>query len=221
MKFNAGRDLLILAAIGAVVAFLYSVGDRSGNDGTPPAAAIMSNDDARKTHVTIANPAELSGARAEEVYQAIRPTLRAAYALSEDSIADAYQGWRRYNSAPYPSTNHGDRFANNYANDLAADYGNYENIGRLPEGALIVKDTFTVTGDGNILVGPFFAMEKMAAGFSPDDGDWRYMMIAPDGELVGLSGGINAAKVAFCAACHRKAAAQDYLYFLPEDVRVK
>ena len=175
-----------------------------------------------KTHLTIANPANLSGARAEEVYRAIRDPLRADYAQSDDPVALQYMGWKRYNTAPYRSTQYGERFVNNYANDEAAGYIKYETLGRLPPGAMIAKDSFAVSDQGAILTGPLFLMEKMEPGFNARDGDWRYMMIRPDGSIAGLSGGVNAENVAFCAECHNTAPkSQDRLFLMPERVRVR
>jgi hypothetical protein len=68
--------------------------------------------------------------------------------------------------------------------------------------------------------GPLFIMEKMAAGFSPESGDWRYIMIMPDGAVFGTTKGKNADKVGFCAECHGLVGeTQDSLYFLPEEYR--
>ena len=175
-----------------------------------------------KSHLTIANPASLSGPRAEEIYQAIRDRLGDDYAQSGDPIASQYAAWKRYNKTPYRSNSHGERFVNNYANDMAGDYIKYEKLDRLPSGAMIVKDSFTVTDRGAILTGPFFLMEKMEAGFNARDGDWRFMMIRPNGTVAGLSGGVNSRNVEFCAECHNAApASHDRLFFMPENVRLR
>lgn len=184
--------------------------DASRAKAKPPAA-----------HLTIADPASLSGARAEGVYQAIRARIRENYALSGDPVVMAYQNWRRYNKVPYRSPNHGERFVNNYANDQAGRYRLFEKLGSLPQGAVVIKDSFTVTRRGQVMTGPFFLMEKLAPGARPETGDWLFMMIRPDGALMGITGGQGTANVAFCAACHNKApAGQDHLYFLPEEFRV-
>ena len=79
-----------------------------------------------KSHMTIGHPASLSGARAENVHLAVRNALRENYMRSGDPTATAYQNRRRYNTAPYRSRSHGERFLNNYGNDLASGYGAYE-----------------------------------------------------------------------------------------------
>ncbi len=72
------------------------------------------------------------------------------------------------------------------------------------------------------MTGPFFLMEKLAPGVSPATSDWLYMMIRPDGALMGITGGKGSANVTFCAKCHNKAlAGQDHLFFLPEEFWVR
>ncbi len=62
-------------------------------------------------------------------------------------------------------------------------------------------------------------MEKMAAGFSDDTGDWRYTMIMPDGSLFGVTKGEGAERVEYCIGCHLARERYDHLYFPPEEYR--
>jgi hypothetical protein len=48
--------------------------------------------------------------------------MEEAFDLAEPSPAHGYLGWDRYNSAPYLSSTHGNRYASHYANRLAAGY---------------------------------------------------------------------------------------------------
>lgn len=174
----------------------------------------------RGAHMTIADPAALSGDRAEAVYQAIRSQISGNYSVSGDPVVSAYQSWQRYNTAPYRSSLHGERFVNNYANRSAARYARFEKLGAMPPGAIIAKDSFNVTKSGQVLTGPFFLMEKKPPGFNPASNDWLFMMIRPDGGLVGITRGRGSDNVVFCAECHNKApAGQDNLYLLPKKVR--
>ena len=172
-------------------------------------------------HPRIPNAASLSGERAEAVYQSIRRTIRQNYAASDEPLALAYQSWQRFNRLPYRSPNHGARFVNHYGNDLAADYAKYENLKPLPPGAIVIKDSFLVTRQGVVQTGPLFVMEKMEPGFVSAAGTWRFWMLRSDGSLLGMTGGPDAAKVQFCAECHKSAGpGQDYLYFMPVDARL-
>lgn len=173
-------------------------------------------------HPAIADPANISPERAEEIYQAIRDRLREQYAQSGDPVFLAYQNWTRHTRLPYRAGSHGERFVHHYANRLAERYKDLEQAGALPVGSIVIKDSFTVTGQGQVMYGPLFLMEKMPAGFRSAAGTWRFMMLREDGAIVGLTGGKNENAVKFCAECHAKAgAAQDFLYFMPDEARPK
>ena len=172
-------------------------------------------------HFRIEQPAELSGSDALSLYQRILDDVVAGYRLSGDAVARDYRTWQRYNSAPYRSATHGERFVNNYANARGAAYGRYEDSGSLPPGAIMAKDSFAVTASGDVFTGPLFLMEKMDAGFNPPSRDWRYTMIMPDGSLFGTTGGQGDERVTFCITCHAGAGDdQDHLFYVPEDYRL-
>ena len=116
-------------------------------------------------HSKILNAATLNGARAESVYKATRGQLRKSYLRAGDPIAEAYQTWRRFNLAPYHSPNHGERFVNHYGNVEADDYGKFENLSPLPDGAIIIKDSFSVIRNGDLRSGPLFMMKKCRPDF--------------------------------------------------------
>ena len=138
---------------------------------------------------------------------------------SGDPSSAAYQGWARYNSAPYLSASHGNRFINNFANDAAKAYSRYEGAGLLPVGSVIAKDSFTVSDDGTITPGPLFLMEKMEPGFNYVSGNWRYIMVEGDGTLFGITKGPGSKKVEFCIGCHLAVEEQDHLHFIPAEYR--
>ena len=171
-------------------------------------------------HFAAPAPADLTPDEAAAIYDDIRGQMISGYRLSGNSAARNFTRWRRFNSAPYRSATHGERFVNNYANASAEAYGAYEAAGTMPPGAVVVKDTFYVSQAGGVFPGALMIMEKMEAGFSDATGDWRYSMIMPDGSLFGTTGGENAQSVAFCVDCHALAAENDYLFFLPESYRV-
>lgn len=185
-----------------------------------PAAAEQPGEPALLAHPAIADPANISPQRAEEIYQAIRDRMREVYAASGDPVFLEYQSWARYNRLPYRAASHGERFVNHFGNGAARAYSRYEAAGELPVGSIVIKDSFTVTGQGQVMTGPLFMMEKMPPEFSSPAGTWRFLMLAADGSTVGLTGGRNAAAVRFCGECHANAGvAQDYLYFMPADAR--
>jgi len=174
---------------------------------------------AEEAHIKIDKPGEVTAAAAESLYQRIAGDARDGYAISRDPVAAAYLDWRRYNTGPYLSATHGNRYVNNYANDVAvtAGYGGRRAV--MPPGAVLAKDSFTLTDDGEVFIGALFLMEKLPAGDSPSTADWRYWMILPDGSLLGDSEDDSAADVAFCHDCHKAVARRDFLFFVPKDYR--
>ncbi len=171
-------------------------------------------------HFAAPDPADLTPEQASEIYRDIRDQMMRGYRQSGDNSAMNFLRWDRYNTAPYRSATHGERFVNNYANAAAQSYGLYEEAGAMPPGAVVVKDTFYVSQAGGVFPGALMIMEKMPAGFDEATGDWRYIMIMPDGSLFGETGGENAESVAFCADCHALAATHDHLFFIPDGFRV-
>ncbi len=169
-----------------------------------------------------AGGAEVTDAEAVAVYDCLLKELKAAYAKSDNDIALSYMSWPRYSKQAYLSGTHGNRYVQNYANAEARAYGAYEKAGTMPVGSAIAKDSFAVTADGKVTIGPLFLMEKMNAGFSPSSGDWRYTMIMPNGSVFGTTLGAGGAKVRFCAECHMSVTPDvDSMMFMPDEYRIK
>ncbi len=147
--------------------------------------------------------------------------MQAGYAKSGHPVAAQYIDWPRYNKVPYRSATHGNRYVNNHANDVARDYGVFEDAGVMPAGSVVAKNSFGVSAKGQVSIGPLFVMEKMPAGFNPASTDWRYTMIMPDGSIFGTTKGASSAKVQFCVDCHMGLAEDtDSLLFIPDEYRI-
>jgi len=170
-------------------------------------------------HFRVPDPATLNAEEAERIYARLRVRMARRYRLSRLAKIRNYQKWRRYNRVPYRSVTHGQRYVNNYANPAARSYGRFENAGRMPVGAIVAKDSFTVTAGGRVSPGPLFVMEKMPEGFSYVGGDWLYTMVMPDGSLFGQSNGPGAKRMEFCIACHLAVEQQDHLFLIPKKFR--
>ncbi len=181
----------------------------------PCAAANPCNPCAPANPCAAAKAGELDEAKARAVYEGLMAKMQEAYGASGDPVATDYQGWPRFSTAPYKSATHGNRYVQNYADPKAAGaYGKYEEVGRIPTGGIVAKDSFVAKPDGSVALGPLFVMEKLQAGSSPDTADWKYTLIMPNGQT--MSGD----KTQFCAQCHKLASETDSLYFLPEEYRV-
>jgi hypothetical protein len=158
------------------------------------------------------------------VYDCLLKDLKAAYAKSGNKFAKEFTEWRRYSTRPYVSATHGGRYVQNYGNEAAKAYGNYEKAGEMPEGAVLAKPSFTVSAKtGRASLGPLFLMEKMGEGWHPKADDWRYTMIMPNGQTVGTTKGEGSGNVEFCIQCHKLGTPDDVdsIMFLPEDLRVR
>lgn len=173
-------------------------------------------------HLSIERPRVLSDAEAIVIYENIRERMHAGYGRAGNPAIADLCAWPRYNRAPYLSVTHGRRYINNYANRLARAYGRYEEAGPMPVGAVLAKDSFTVTRQGAVFAGALFLMEKMPAGFNPASHDWRYTMIMPDGSLFGTTKGEGSERVEFCVTCHEAVdAEQQQLFFVPPAYRIE
>ena len=160
-------------------------------------------------------------AEARSLYDCLKAMMRAGYARSGNRIAAAFADWKVYNSRPYVAQTHAARYVNNYANAAAKAYGRFEKAGRMPPGAVLAKDSFSVDANGQGVPGPLFLMEKMARGFNAASGDWRYSMIMPSGRVVGVTKGRGSATVKFCHECHMSVAeSQDSMMLIPEEARI-
>lgn len=169
-----------------------------------------------------AEPVELSEAEANAAYDCIIGEMQAAYAKSGLAVAKDYAGWKNYSRVAYSSATHGSRFVNNYANAAGHNYGKYEESGPMPEGTYLVKDSFVVSPDGQVGVGPLFIMRKMSSGWYADSGDWKYAMVMPNGSYFGETKGRNATNMTFCHECHMSVAEeQDSMFYLPEEYRLQ
>ena len=166
--------------------------------------------------------AELTAGEARKAYDCLIKDLVAGYAKSGLAVASHYKDWNVFSNQPYVSDTHGGRYVNNYGNALAASYNKYEKAGRMPVGALLAKDSFAAQGNGKVAAGPLFLMEKMAAGFNKESGNWRYTMVLPNGQVFGTTNGAGSAKMKFCYECHMSVAEeQDSLMFLPDEYRMQ
>ncbi len=161
---------------------------------------------------------KLTDAEAKAAYICVLKEMKAAYAKS-DGPAISYASWPHYSSQAYQSATHGGRYVHNYANNK--DYGKFDKVGTMPIGAVIAKDSFSVSAGGRVGVGPLVMMEKMQAGFSPEGNDWKYTFIMPNGAVYGETGSKKGVSMQFCMECHSTAADTDHLFFIPDEYRAK
>jgi len=215
-QIAAALAICLVVVLGAVAFWLQNRASRpSQQDSSFPEIA-------RPTRHFRANPADLTSLDAITVYDRIRGDMSEAYKRTGIETAQGYTSWTKYNTAPYLSATHGNRFVNNYANAIAKDYAHLDKVESLPQGSILAKDSFEVTPDGDVLTGPLALMEKMQPGFNPQSRDWRYTMIVPDGVVFGITNGEGSERVEFCIDCHVAAGDDmDHLFYVPERYRAK
>lgn len=112
-----------------------------------------------------------------------------------------YKGWSKETPKPFRSKGHNNMQVDLYVNAIGArtfksGQGNY------PPGAAIAK-----TGSKGGSMKMIFLMEKRAAGYDRDNGDWFYAGVTPDG-TVKMAGKLQSA----CADCHSAERANDYVF---------
>jgi len=166
-------------------------------------------------HLAIDRAEYLTPEEATAAHVQLAEDMERQFDLAESNPARGYLSWERYNSVPYLSSSHGNRYVSNYANRLASSYGDLGSADGMPPGAVIAKDSFTVVDDGKVLPAPLFVMEKLPPGSDAATADWRYLMILPDSTMFGDSRGAGAERVGFCHSCHERASATDYLFGVP------
>lgn len=184
------------------------------------ASNVVAQSNGHDAHIAIDNPATLSKEEALRVYSELTDQMYKGYTSSRLDIISNYQDWPKYNDAPYISATHGQRYVNNYANNIARTYGILNDGGKLAAGSVLAKDSMTITVENRILPGALFVMEKLPEGGSPQTADWRYIMVMPDGSLFGDTAGSRSKTVVYCHDCHKAMASRDFTFYVPEDYRI-
>lgn len=113
-----------------------------------------------------------------------------------------YASWTKVN--PKPIKGH-EVYVNIYVDDLAKDIYLSASGETFPVCSRIVKTH--LTGAESDTVTAVTVMVKMPAGYDPDNNDWWWGMYDKDGKVAEMSG-----KVPVCIACHKPAAAADYVF---------
>ncbi|MEE8104185.1 MAG: cytochrome P460 family protein [Planctomycetota bacterium] len=111
-----------------------------------------------------------------------------------------YTGWHKETAKPFRSKGHNNMQVDVFVNAIAARTFR-SGQGDYPPGAAIAK-----TGSKGGAMKMIFLMEKRAAGYDRDNGDWFYAGVAADGTVK------TAGKLGACAACHSADPANDYVF---------
>jgi hypothetical protein len=132
-----------------------------------------------------------------------------------------WQSYTRLNKVAFESQTHGGRMVDVYVNAIGIDA--YRSSSPMPVGSIVVKPSHQADGTE----GPVFVMEKRAAGFNSEHGDWYFAIhwADPPGEWKQKVGGgpiywrTPSPKVSYCADCHDAYDDHDSLGGVPEAER--
>lgn len=141
----------------------------------------------------------LSGAAAASVMDCVMAYTH--YDASGHIFARDYPNWERRDAAPLQSPPHSDRYVAVYANERATTQSPQLSVGKPQLGAVIATPSFSVAEDGAVSAGPLVLLEKMQRGFLTYAGNWRYTVIAPDGQIVAVSKSLHHDDLPFCKTC--------------------
>lgn len=133
-------------------------------------------------------------------------------APSSDTGVDwtGWKSWTRANETAFASEGHaGAAFVDVYVTPAHAK--TYANLtGTMPQGMAIVKVGYADDGGKPGAAKTLTVMAKMAPGYDPDNGDWYYGVLSPDGTRAMKQG-----KIGMCINCHAGADV-DYLFGVPK-----
>src|SRR5262249_39822116 len=92
-----------------------------------------------------------------------------------------------------------------YANSVAHAHLRENRPGAMPVGSVIVKEKLPDLKDEKPFA--YAGMIKREAGYDPNNGDWEYLY-----DPMRQGGKVERGKLTTGTACHRQAAAKDYLF---------
>ena len=167
---------------------------------------------------------EIAPDEAKRLYDCIEAAMIEGYSRASGVPGvPEYRDWQILSTSPFVSATHGSMMINHIVNPVAAElYTRWEDMSgqRFAEGSILAKESYRITPEGEVRIGPLFMMEKAAPGASPKTNDWIYTRVFADGRFqrtLGQKGG----RVMFCHDCHAATADNyDAMFFPPKVHRI-
>lgn len=160
-------------------------------------------------------PAAAAEHQVKTVAQMTNPCAAKGTAATQDPAAQAafkqFKSWKKVNAEPVKSETHGNTLVFTYISreaEAAAMSGKFP----FADGSVLVKDSFADAGGKPGEHGSVFVMEKRKKGYDAANGDWHYAVLGADGAVQMTGSGEAGSPTQFCAACHRSAKANDYVF---------
>jgi hypothetical protein len=131
-----------------------------------------------------------------------------------------WQSYARVNTAAFPSETHGGRMVDVYVNAVGLEA--FKPGARTPVGSIVVKPSREADGR----TGPLFVMQKRAAGYRPEHGNWYFAIhwADPPPRWKQVLGGpiywrTPSTKTDYCSDCHDGYHERDHLGGVPAALR--
>lgn len=155
----------------------------------------------------------------DDAYDCFEDQLIAGYGQSKHILAQIFGEWDRDSYAPFMYDDVGARYLVVYGNDRAT--GDEETLWLdrdLPVGATLAAAGFSVAEDGKLIAEPLMIYEKMTQGYIFGRGNWRQTLIAPNGDLLGVTNGPGGDDLTACADCLARSADRMYLALMNDGI---
>jgi uncharacterized membrane protein len=138
------------------------------------------------------------------------------------SLGDYRQSLVKMNKKEWVSRTHGKRWVNTYVSKEAASA--YQKGDPLPEGAIVVKESFeNKDGGPSTVLGPLYGMKKGSPAHSPQTGGWQYALTwgnpvpgNPEGISLPVTWLPGDSHLNSCAKCHSHFKETDFMGGIPE-----
>ncbi|MCF6334538.1 MAG: cytochrome P460 family protein [Spirochaetales bacterium] len=93
-----------------------------------------------------------------------------------------------------------------YVNEIGLPVESGEEDYPFPEGTIIVKESFKNDKGSKGALSNLTVMVKRESGYSPDYGDWEYIITKPDGAIA------QQGTLSVCIKCHARGEDKDYTF---------
>jgi hypothetical protein len=207
---------LAIAALASVISLsaTTAMADEVAGENTPPPCSVA------PTKAEDGSPAATPGKeQLEAAYDCFEERLLAGYAQSKHIIAKTFGNWERASDYPFIYDQVGDQYLVVYGNDRAVGEEKTVWMDRnMPIGATVVAAGFKIDDQGVLSPAPAMIYEKMINGYTIARGNWRQTMIAPDGDIIGVTNGPGADNLTVCQDCAAGSADRLYLAMLNDGV---
>ena len=163
-----------------------------------------------------ADEGRLTEEEAQAAFACLSADLAGTYGASPHLLTRQFTGWMRMDRTPFEVAALENRYVAVFANEraLSQDPENLHQDRGYDVGATLAAVTFSVDPDGVLELGPLVFVEKMAPGYTPLKGNWRYTFVGPQGEVEAVTKGRNAEEITLCAECTHEDADRLYLSLL-------